>query len=294
MDRKTIVLITLGVSVVLLLVSPASKKVAGQESSNVVLSLALDPYTETNNAEDNQPFAVLIKANVPQDQPVAALDATLTYEKEQLRAVKVLPGDQPAFANGYFGVTSKVDTDQSCKDEKTAQAKRLECAINQDEGIVALTALNLDASQYLSTDPPQWPPPANPQITGDFTFATVIFTPQSVGPSGKITLDITSNNTNAYSWVALASDQDSQQVLSSQTPDPIPPVPISNDTNCDTDFNRDARIWGEDLAAMFADFRKNCTIEYCRTDINNDGKIWGDDLARLFAEYSQGQNYCQP
>lgn len=298
MGRKTIVLITLGVWVVLLLMSPAIKKVTGQESGNVVLSLTLDPYTAINNAEDNQPFAVHVNANVPQGQPVAGLDATVTYDKNKLRAVKVLPGNQTDFANGYFGVTSKVDTDQSCKDQKTDQAKRLECAINQAEGIVAVTALNLDASQYLNTDPPQWPPPANPQITGDFILATVIFQPQAVGPSGNIALDITNNNSNAYSWVDLAPTpgQDSQQVLSSQTPDPRS-TNILNQTNCEADFVRDTKIDFRDVDVLVGDIEKpSCSTEYCRADIrpqpNPDGKIDFRDVDVLVGDIDRRN--CQP
>lgn len=285
---------------VILIADLAVENVAGQESGNVVLSLALDPYTAINNAEDNQPFAIFINASIPQDQPLAALDATLTYDKEKLRAIKVLPGNQPDFANGYFGATAKVDTDQSCKDQKTDQAKRLKCAIDQDNGIVSLTALNVDANQFLTTDPSSWPFPTTTPVTGDFTLATVVFQPQTVGPSGNITLDISNNGTNAYSWVDLATDQDSQQVLSDQTPDPRS-TNILNQTSCEADFVRHgpsaAKIDFRDVDVLVADIEKpSCATEYCRADIrpksDPDGRIDFRDVDVLVGDIERRN--CQP
>ena len=165
LSKLGLVVVLLGIAILPL------KKVIGQ-TADTTLSLALDSYTQANGAETGQLFAVKVRADIPTNSPIAGIDFTLNYDSSQIQAMKVLPGSRDEFENGYFGISSTVDTANSpCKTNPSDQIERLKCAIDNNSGTVAVSVINLAGEdfQVVGTDYP------NPEVSGDITLATIIF-----------------------------------------------------------------------------------------------------------------------
>ncbi|PIP61121.1 hypothetical protein COW99_05870 [Candidatus Roizmanbacteria bacterium CG22_combo_CG10-13_8_21_14_all_38_20] len=275
-----IIKLVLIVSLLVIFLSPP-KSVLGQ-TADTTLSLALDSYTQTNETETGQLFAVTVTVDVPTSNPVAGIDFTLKYDSTKIQAMKVLPGDKAEFTNGYFGISSIVDQAGSpCKASPGDQTERLKCAIDNGTGIVAISAINLAGADFQTVDSSY----SNPMVSGNFTLATVIFMAENIGPTGNILIDITDNRSNAYSHVDLNGSTNSVQTLSSTAPAPAS-ITTTDKTTCSADFNRNNDIDFVDLGIVSQDISQNCSAVFCRTDFDYNGDIDFTDLGRVSLEIS--------
>src|SRR3989344_841858 len=274
-----IIKLALIVSLLVIFLSPP-KSVLGQSAPDTTLSLALDSYTQTNGTETGQLFAVTVTVDVPTSNPVAGIDFTLKYDSTKIQAMKVLPGDKSEFTNGYFWISSIVDQAGSpCKASPGDQTERLKCAIDNGTGTVAVSAINLAGADFQTIGSNY----SNPQVSGNFALATVIFEAISSGPTGNVLIDITDNRSNAYSHVDLAGTVNSIQVLSSTLPAPTSAT-TTDKTTCSTDFNRNNDIDFVDLGIVSQDINQNCSAGFCRTDFDYNGDIDFADLGKVSLE----------
>jgi len=299
---KNLTLIPLLLLAFALLVVQKVPSASGQQAGgNVRISLSTN--SSASPAEVGQPFPVFVNVDT-QGDTISALDVTLRYTNTSVEAVKVLPGRVSGFENGYLGVTGRVDTDPDCKQNRTDQVQRLKCAIDQPNGLVSITAVNSDMNVALAQGQDPTPTPANRQVSGQLTFATVIFVPLKVGSSGDIRVvysepgtDGTHYLTNAYSWVQLDTDQNSEQKIMVEDPAPSLQVTAQNQTDCRADLNQNQDIDISDYFAFLGNVGTNCEAEFCAGDYNSDGVIDTADYFLFLRELGSVQanvDYCVP